>query len=153
MRPAFAALTQDEKERFLNIARKLPIVRELKPQVTADRLETKRKRATKWLESEERNGTRGVVIDNGAIAKVVVQIKRANLLPVGVVDTVGEFERNQAISIFDEQRNVLAAGVTNYSSAEIRAIHGRHSSRRSEARVPDRGAAIIPHDTIVTKTL
>jgi predicted amidohydrolase len=152
LRPAFAALTQDEKERFLNIARKLPIVRELKPQVTADRLETKRKRATKWLDSAERNGTRGVVIDKGAIAKVVMQMKRANLLPVGVVDTVGEFERNQAISIFDEQRNVLAAGVTNYSSAEIRAIHGRHSSRRSEARVPDRGAAIIPHDTIVTKT-
>jgi glutamate 5-kinase len=99
LRPAFAALTQDEKERFLNIARKLPIVRELKPQVTADRLETKRKRATKWLDSAERNGTRGVVIDKGAIAKVVMQMKRANLLPVGVVDTVAEFERNQAISI------------------------------------------------------
>lgn len=142
----FAALTPDEKVRFLDVARSLPIAKELRKEVTAEPT-TQKLRSQQWFDSKQRH-TRGIVIDDGAVGAMH---RKRNLLPVGIVRIIGEFERGEAISIFDEREVFLGVGIAAYSSGSVQAIRGRHSSRITDERqVFDFGAAVVPADTIIT---
>ncbi len=65
-----------------------------------------------------------VVIDQGAIAALR---NGRSLLPVGVVSVQGDFERGAVVACLDAERNEIARGLINYSSAETRKIAGRAS--------------------------
>ncbi|MFN7353435.1 MAG: glutamate 5-kinase [Burkholderiales bacterium] len=66
-----------------------------------------------------------VKVDDGARNALVRDGK--SLLPIGVVETIGEFGRGDVISCRDLSGNEIARGLVNYSSAETRLI-ARHSS-------------------------
>ncbi len=51
-----------------------------------------------------------------------------SLLPVGVVEVSGEFERGEAVALRDPEGREIARGLINYSSSESRLIMGRASS-------------------------
>ena len=55
-----------------------------------------------------------------------------SLLPIGVVEVSGEFERGSVVALLDEQGRDIARGLTNYSAAEARRI-ARHPSHQIEA--------------------
>ena len=73
-----------------------------------------------------------VTLDAGAVKALTSQGK--SLLPIGVVEVAGEFERGEAVSCLDESRREIARGLVNYSSAETRKIL-RTASSEIEARL------------------
>ena len=68
-----------------------------------------------------------LVVDSGA-AEVLRQQGRS-LLPVGVVDVQGDFERGELVSCQDESGRELARGLVNYDAEEARLIKGVSSKR------------------------
>ena len=67
-----------------------------------------------------------VLIDAGAASKVRDEGK--SLLPVGIVEVLGEFHRGDVIAVRSLQGIELARGLANYGSAEARLIARKPSS-------------------------
>jgi glutamate 5-kinase len=61
-----------------------------------------------------------LVLDAGAVKALKVDGK--SLLPIGVHQALGEFERGEAVSCLDEARNEIARGLINYNSLDTRRI-------------------------------
>ena len=85
-----------------------------------------------WLKyAKPSRGT--LVIDAGAVR--AVREGSASLLPVGILDVVGDFDAGDAVEIAergeDEQpgatRRTLAKGICNYSAEELRRVLGLKS--------------------------
>jgi glutamate 5-kinase len=66
-----------------------------------------------------------LVLDDGACR--AVQSGGRSLLPIGVVDAVGQFDKGDVVAIWNADRVEFARGLTNYSSDEIRRIKGLRS--------------------------
>jgi len=61
-----------------------------------------------------------LTLDAGAVKALTAQGK--SLLPIGVVEVSGEFERGEVVSCRDESQREVARGLVNYGSAEARRI-------------------------------
>ena len=61
-----------------------------------------------------------VTVDAGAARRL--REGGASLLPVGVTDVGGEFERGDVIAVVDQDGREIARGLSNYASAEARLI-------------------------------
>ncbi|MET3108185.1 glutamate 5-kinase [Oxalobacteraceae bacterium GrIS 2.11] len=66
------------------------------------------------------------ILDDGAVNKLVNEGK--SLLPIGVVDVIGEFGRGSAITCLSQSGVAIARGLSNYSSGDARRIKRRPSS-------------------------
>ena len=71
-----------------------------------------------------------VVVDAGAVQKLRDEGK--SLLPIGVVEVQGDYQRGDVIAVRGAGGRELARGLANYSSAETRLI-ARKSSTQIEA--------------------
>ncbi len=67
-----------------------------------------------------------VVIDDGAVVKLRDEGK--SLLPVGIVEVVGEFHRGDVIAVKTSAGVELGRGLANYASSEARLIARKSSS-------------------------
>ncbi|MEY4767012.1 MAG: hypothetical protein RI907_3685 [Pseudomonadota bacterium] len=67
-----------------------------------------------------------VVVDEGAVAKLRDEGK--SLLPIGVVEVVGEFHRGDVIAVRNSAGDNIARGLANYASSEARLIARKASS-------------------------
>jgi glutamate 5-kinase len=67
-----------------------------------------------------------VVVDDGAVQKLRDDGK--SLLPIGVVEVQGEFQRGDVIAVRAGSGRELARGLANYSSAETRLIARKPSA-------------------------
>ena len=71
--------------------------------------------------------TKGYVrVDDGA--KLALLKKNKSLLPSGIIEVHGEFKANETISILDLNSNVIAKGVTGFSSIDLIKIMGNKTS-------------------------
>ena len=61
-----------------------------------------------------------VVIDDGAVIKLRDEGK--SLLPIGMIDVVGDFHRGDVIAVRNAQGQDVARGLANYASSEARLI-------------------------------
>ena len=61
-----------------------------------------------------------VTVDDGAARRL--REGGASLLPVGVVEVAGEFERGDVIAVLDQRGVEVARGLSNYAAAEARLI-------------------------------
>ena len=87
---------------------------------------TARKR---WLGFAVR--TKGcLVLDEGAINAVVKKGK--SLLPVGITDAEGAFERGEIVSLVDVQKKEIGRGLSNYGVRELLLICGKKTSELHE---------------------
>ncbi len=68
-----------------------------------------------------------VTIDAGAAQRL--RDGGASLLPVGVVEVAGEFERGDVIAVDDEYGHEIARGLSNYAAAEARLIRRAATSQ------------------------
>ena len=93
-------------------------------------------------------GNGGLVIDAGALK--ALQSGRS-LLPAGVTAIDGDFERGDAITVSDLSGQVIARGLSAYSSADARLLVGRKSSE-IEALLGYRGRDELIHrdDLVMT---
>lgn len=67
-----------------------------------------------------------IVVDNGA--KRALINKHTSLLPKGIVKVKGSFLISQIVDLIDLDDNLLARGMVNYSSDEIKLIKGLNTS-------------------------
>jgi glutamate 5-kinase len=67
-----------------------------------------------------------VRLDAGAVKAVVRDGK--SLLPIGVIEVSGDFERGEVVACEDQEGREVARGLANYSAAETRLVMRRPSS-------------------------
>ena len=109
--------------------------------------------AANQLESRKRwiLGNAGVsghlVVDGGAAA--ALRERGRSLLPAGVKDVEGAFERGEAIEVRDADGKRVAAGITNYASSEVLRIRGLRSDLISETLGYAYGDEVIHRDNLV----
>ncbi len=84
---------------------------------------TKIESRKRWILSERATGS--VIVDEGAADAVR---NGRSLLPVGVRDVQGEFDRGEAVLVKDLGGHTIAHGITRYSAAEAALLMGRQSS-------------------------
>ena len=68
-----------------------------------------------------------VIVDDGA-RRALIDDSRS-LLPAGVAQVLGSFERGDIVAVLDAQRQRIAAGIINYSSEELAKIKGSRSGQ------------------------
>ncbi|MBI4233645.1 MAG: glutamate 5-kinase [Chloroflexi bacterium] len=87
--------------------------------------------ATSKLESRQRwmlsvcSPHAAVVVDAGAVRALREQSR--SLLPAGIREVRGEFERGEVVPILGPDGQQVAAGMANYSSAELERVRGKRS--------------------------
>ncbi|MDE2855854.1 MAG: glutamate 5-kinase [Chloroflexota bacterium] len=86
-----------------------------------DRSESRKR----WLLTDRTQGS--VVVDAGA-ASVLLR-GGASLLPVGIREVRGDFERGATLAVLTPEGREIAHGLSNYESADLRKICGVKSSK------------------------
>jgi glutamate 5-kinase len=71
-----------------------------------------------------------IQLDAGARKAIVEQGR--SLLAAGIVSTQGEFQKGDVVALCDSEGNVLARGLSNYSSADVARIKGLKSEKISQ---------------------
>ncbi len=88
-----------------------------------------------------------VRIDEGAARAILSGGK--SLLPVGIVDVEGDFERGAIINVCDASGREIARGLGNYSAHDLRRILGQRSGDIAEHLGYDYGPEFIHRDKMV----
>ena len=92
--------------------------------------------------------TKGEIqVDDGAAT--ALRSRRRSLLPAGVKEVIGDFERHDVVAIADGQGQRIAWGVANYSAKDIAAIKGMHSARIQEALGHRFGDEVVHRNNLV----
>lgn len=106
------------------------------------KLESKKR----WLLS--RLASKGkLILDTGAVTAVKEQGK--SLLPAGIIAAEGNFQRGDAVDIFDQENNHLGCGIVNYSGDDINVIKGARSDKILTLLGYEYGAEIIHRNNMV----
>jgi glutamate 5-kinase len=79
------------------------------------------KNRTRWIILSKASGK--LIVDNGAKNAIKNGV---GLLPSGIVEVAGTFDRGDIIEIESEGK-VFAKGITDYTSSELNKIKGKHS--------------------------
>ncbi len=89
-----------------------------------------------------------VVIDDGA-ARAIGAGK--SLLPAGVIEVSGAFDKGDAIRVLDSARREVARGLARYDASDAKRIMGRKSSEIESVLGYDDGAALIHADDLAQR--
>jgi glutamate 5-kinase len=88
-----------------------------------------------------------VVVDDGAVAKLRSDGK--SLLPIGMTEVEGDFQRGDVIAVRDSGGREIARGLANYSSTEARLIARKPSSQIEAALGYANEPEMIHRDNLV----
>ena len=94
----------------------------------------------RWLGYTARPRGR-LIVDAGA--RNAVQNKGKSLLPIGVVQVVGNFGKGDVVALSDPDGVEFARGLTNYSSPDATKISGLRTEQIGEA------LGAVPYDEII----
>jgi glutamate 5-kinase len=109
---------------------------------TADRMESRKRWMLAGLSVKG-----NIVVDEGA-ARVLREEKRS-LLPAGVQDVHGAFERGESIAIVNGSGERIACGIANYASDEILQIRGVRSDKIESVLGHHYGGEVVHRDNLV----
>jgi len=121
------------------LAKGEPIGTRFLPEVT--RVESRKR----WILAEPPRGT--ISIDAGAARALLQQGK--SLLPVGITDVVGSFERGQTVRVLDPQGREVARGITHYNAKDLLAIKGKRSDQIAAILGYEYGPTVVHRDDMV----
>jgi len=79
----------------------------------------------RWILAEPPKGD--IRLDQGAVEALIKNGK--SLLPVGVTDVKGHFERGQTVRLLSPDGREIARGIVHYDAASLATIMGQHSSK------------------------
>lgn len=102
----------------------------------------------RWLLSERVQG----ILSVDAGAKKQILDRGASLLPVGVSDVEGNFERGAVIGVRLTDGKPFAVGITNYASGEVRKLLKAHSEEIEHILGYSLGDEIIHRDNLVARS-
>ncbi|MEM7127085.1 MAG: glutamate 5-kinase [Chloroflexota bacterium] len=91
-----------------------------------------------------------ILVDAGAVRALCHQGK--SLLPAGIVDTSGLFERGDIVTICDRQMNEFARGLTSYASKDLQAIKGCRSDQITDHLGYTYGPTVVHRNDMVLLT-
>ena len=109
--------------------------------------------ASKNLSSREHwiifkaNSKGKISVDTGL--KKVLEGKKVSILSKGILKVDGEFLKGEIITICDSKGKVIAKGITNYSSTEIKLIKGHESKDYKDILGYDSKKEVIHADNLV----
>ena len=96
------------------------------------------------------NSMGNVVIDDGL--KNALKNKKVSILSKGITFVNGDFLKGMIIDVIDKKGKVIAKGITNYSSAEIRLIQGHESNElKSILGYESKSEVIHANDLVLLK--
>jgi glutamate 5-kinase len=104
----------------------------------------RRESRARWLLAEPPLGT--LQIDSGAASRL--KTGRASLLPIGITDVSGEFQRGDVVRVVREDGAALAVGVAAYDADALRKIQGRPSKEILEILGDSLGDEAIHRDDL-----
>ncbi len=107
---------------------------------------TKMESRKRWMLSGL-NSRGSVRVDGGAASAVVKGGK--SLLPAGVTEVSGSFERGDVLIVEDGDGNRIACGLSNYDAEDARAIAGERSGKIFEILGYEYGAELVHRDNLV----
>lgn len=87
-----------------------------------------------------------LVVNDGA--RQALLAGKASLLPAGIVEVRGQFERGDVVSIVDVSGSEFARGIANYDSEEAKAVSGLHSAAIDEKIAARNYDAIVTRDNV-----
>lgn len=108
----------------------------------ANRLESRKR----WILANVTPGGR-IIVDDGATR--ALRERGRSLLAAGVFAIEGEFDRGEVVEVRDREGRRIAAGITNYDSADLARIRGLHSDRIAETLGYAYGEEAIHRDNLV----
>ena len=88
-----------------------------------------------------------IIVDKGA--EIAIQKGVNSLLPSGVVDINGDFKRGESINIVNQDKKIIACGISNYDAESVLELKGIHSSKISEILGFDFGEEIIHRNNMI----
>ena len=88
-----------------------------------------------------------VVVDQGAVS--ALRNNSVSLLPAGVRDVVGSFERGDIIYISDFEEQHIACGIANYASGDVARIQGLRSDRIVDTLGYHYGQEVVHRNNLV----
>jgi len=88
-----------------------------------------------------------IAVDAGAAT--ALKKRKGSLLPAGVKEVSGEFQRGDVVQIVDAEGNRIAYGISNYGSAEIESIKGAHSEEIMSLLGYEFGAEVVHRNNLV----
>jgi glutamate 5-kinase len=87
------------------------------------------------------------VVDDGA--RRAIETGTKSLLAIGVVEVEGEFEKGDVVGIKDQGGQEFARGLTNYGTADAKAIRGLRTSQAREVLGSALYDEVIHRDNLV----
>jgi glutamate 5-kinase len=87
-----------------------------------------------------------LILDDGAVSAIVKKGK--SLLPVGVVDADGTFDRGEIVSLVDLQNREVGRGLTNYGVQDVLQIRGKKTSELRDIIGQNVYAEVIHRDNM-----
>jgi glutamate 5-kinase len=109
---------------------------------TAGQLESRQR----WMLSAV--SSRGAIVaDQGAVQALLV--RKRSLLPAGLREVRGEFQRAQVVEILDPAGQRVAVGIANYGADEVRRIMGVRSDRIGSVLGYEYGAEVVHRNNMV----
>jgi glutamate 5-kinase len=88
-----------------------------------------------------------VVIDDGAC--VALRTRNTSLLPAGVIDVRGDFEYGDAVALVDGRGTMVARGLAEVSSADLRRVMGMKSGDIADLLPAVAGKPVVHRDRLV----
>ncbi len=109
---------------------------------SADRLESRKR----WMLAGL-SVMGAVVVDEGASR--ALRVEKRSLLPAGVKDVQGSFQRGDVVAIVDSEGQRVACGIANYAAEEIVRIRGLRSDRIESVLGHHYGGEAVHRDNLV----
>ena len=100
----------------------------------------------RWLMTGYSSSKGDISLDDGAIKAIK---NRSSILPPGIINTTGEFDRGDIIGIRNSNDKIIGWGISNYSSKEISKIKGINSSKIIEVVEKNYGSEVIHRNNLV----
>lgn len=88
-----------------------------------------------------------LILDEGAVT--ALRTDGGSLLPAGVVDVRGSFERGDAVRLEGPSEVELGRGITRYDSGEVRKIAGHHSDAIEDILGYASGPVVVHRDDLI----
>jgi len=68
----------------------------------------------KWIAYQDKSAVATVFVNDGAKEALLSEDRAASLLPIGVLDTEGDFSKGDVVNIMDLEKNIIAIGRVQY---------------------------------------
>lgn len=109
-------------------------------------LSTKLESRKRYMLAEARTSEARLVIDAGAVRALKAG---GSLLPVGIVEVKGSFQRADIVRVADANNKVLALGMVNYGSADLAKIRGMQSQDIESVLGYTYGEEVLHHNNLL----